>query len=87
MKMKNKIEVMGDGRVEIMLLAPLSLSRYGRRIKFYTHGSELVIEGDKMTGIRSYPKVWEKILKRDRPELLESFRKLLEKQVRSSGKT
>lgn len=86
-KIKNKIKVLGDGRVEIMLLAPLSLSRYGRWVKFYTHGSELVIEGDKITGIRCYPKVWETTLKRDRSELLESFRKLLETQARSSGKT
>jgi len=45
-----------------MLLAPLSLSRYGSWVKFYTHGSELVIEGDKITGIRCYPKVWEEMV-------------------------
>ena len=77
---KNKVNVLGDGRVEIIFLQPLSLFRYRRWVKFYTRGSEPLIEGDKILGIRCHPKVWEEILKSEapnRPELLENFRKIV----------
>lgn len=80
----NKVKVLDDGRVEITLLMPLPLFRYKKWVKFYTHGSELVIEGDKIMGVRCNPKVWEETLKRlasNRPELLEGFRKTVEKGI------
>ncbi len=67
--------------MEITLLTPLPLFRYKKWIRFYAHGSELITEADKITGIRRHPKVWEEALKSlasDRPELLENFRKIVE---------
>jgi len=77
---KDKVKILDDGRVEIIFLQPLPIFRYRKWIKFYTRGSELIVVGDKITGIRCHPKVWEEILKNEapnRPELLENFRKLL----------
>jgi len=89
MKMKSKVNILDDGRVEIIFLQPLTLFRYRKWVKFYTCVSELIVEGNKITGIRCHPKVWEEILKSEapnRPELLENFRKLL-KKVKSHSKS
>jgi len=79
---KDKVKILDDGRVEIIFLQPLPIFRYKKWVKFYTRGSELIIEGDKITAIRCHPKVWEEILKSgapNRPELLKNFRKIVEK--------
>jgi hypothetical protein len=81
----NRVKVLDDGRVEITLLIPLPLFRYKRWVKFYAHGSELIIEGDKITGIRCHPKLWEETLKTLAPELLEHFRKIVKEGIRKFG--
>jgi len=83
----NKVRILDDGRVEITLLMPLPLFSYKKWIRFYTRGSELIIQGDKITGIRCHPKVWEEALKSlasNRPESVENFRKIVEEGTRKS---
>ncbi|MDH5374846.1 MAG: hypothetical protein OEZ21_02480 [Candidatus Bathyarchaeota archaeon] len=47
---KDKVNILDDGRVEIIFLQPSLLFRYRKRVKFYTRESELVVVGDKITG-------------------------------------
>jgi len=86
---KDKVKILDDGRVEIIFLQPLPLFRYRKWVKFYTRESELLVVGDKITGIRCHSKVWEEILKSEAPnrrELLEKFRKIVEEGSKKTAR-
>ncbi len=80
--LENRVEVLDDGRVEITLLIPLPLFRYKRWVTFYSRGSKLIVEGDKITGVRCHTKLSEETLKSLDPELLEHCRKIVEEGIR-----
>jgi hypothetical protein len=86
--MKNTVHLLDDGRVEIIFATPFHINKskwllYGTG---WSQGSEILVEGDKVVGVRCHPHVWEYLLEHYAPVGLKEFRQVVEELKREALK-